>query len=420
MRFLTLLIAAGMLALSVPAQAASAASAPNILTQNNLIYGSEIGAWETNGGPAVTSSSVTSEISAADIPIIRYSVYDCFTTETCGRDNHRGSLSVSSYQSAITGITQTDHAALWLKMVPITSGDIGGVTGSIFCPSAGNWGMNLPMEKQLLAATAAVYKGPIVLESDNEGEYDCASYWGYSSAGNSGVSTDLGDMFAATIPALAEYARALGFSDVVTTGYIGVNGGPNWGDACTVNSGVSYGYSCAIPSEYVDQFNQAALAAYQASGDNPDYIPQVESVHSYCHSPDFTSTAGYGFANNECYAWQREWILNARQQVDQIWGTTIGSQIRFAVSEWSGGTYNSASDCWVGYTNGQMANYVTAYLGMLKGDGRTTGTGNAYWGANLFELASNPEGNGYNLINPSGAEASYYSAFKTASVNGQS
>jgi hypothetical protein len=412
---------AGLLAASTPTATIPAAStASELLTQHNLIYGSEIGAWDTGGGPAVTDKRIVSQVTAARIALIRYGVYDCFTNETCGRDHHRGSLSAAAYESAVAGITRTDHSALWLKMVPISQGDIGGVTGSIFCPSAGDWDMNLPMEKQLLADTARVYRGPIVLESDNEAEYDCSSYWGFSSAGDRGVSTYLGDIFAATIPRLAAYARSLGFSDVVTDGYIGVDGGPGWGDTCRPRPAAAFHYECAIPRQFVDEFNQAALAAWRASGRNRDYIPESESVHSYCHSTDFTSSPGYNFSNDECLAWQREWLVSARQQVDRIWGTAIGSQIRFAVSEWSGGTYNSATDRWSGYADGGMASYVTEYLAMLKGDGRTTGTGTAYWEASLFELAGNPQGNGYNVINPNGAPSDYYGAFKRASVRGQS
>jgi hypothetical protein len=411
---------AAILAIALPTVRPTAKSAPDVLTQHNLIYSSEIGAWDTNGGPAVTSKRIMSQVTAARIAMIRYSVYDCFTNEKCGRNHHRGSLSARAYESAVAGITHKDHSALWLKMVPISAGDIGGVTGSIFCPAAGHWAMNVPMEKQLLADTARVYRGPIVLESDNEAEYDCASYWGFSSAGDRGVSTDLGDLYAATIPRLAEYARSLGFSDVVTDGYIGVNGGPGWGESCRPKTSAPFHYQCAIPSQFVDEFNQAAMAAYRASGRNRAYIPEAESVHSYCHSTDFTSSPGYSFSNDECLAWQREWLTSARRQVDRIWGKAIGSQIRFAVSEWSGGTYNSATDRWTGYADGGMASYVTQYLAMLKGDGRTTGTGTAYWEASLFELAGNPQGNGYNVISPNGAPSGYYGAFKRASVHGQS
>jgi hypothetical protein len=411
---------------AVAAGSVSRQASPNLLTQTNLIYGSEIGAWETNGGPAVTSPTVAGEVTAADIPMIRYAVYDCFSTERCGRDNHTGSLSKATYESAITGIVNTDHAIPWLKMVPITSGSIGSVTnGSIFCPALNDLSMNLAMEKQLLAATAAVYKGPIVIESSNEAEYDCASYWGYSSAGSSGVSTDIGEMYAATMPSLVEYARSLGFSDVVTVGYIGVNGGPGWGDACTASSGYPYGYNCNPPDQWIDQFNQAVQAAYAAHRDNPDYIPNVESVHSYCHSTDF-ATNPFTFDDNECYAFQREWLTNSRSQVNGIWGSAIGNNIRFAVSEWQAGACDSyPSDCWSGYnaTGDPVGSYINGYLSMLAGNGVTTGTGTAYWGANLFEIASNgtgTEGPGaYNVINADGTVPTWYADFQSDSVNGQ-
>jgi hypothetical protein len=421
--------AAGLAALGacvMPAGARAAAPANDLLTQHNLIYGSEIGAWETNGGPAVSSPAVVGDITAAHIPVIRYAVYDCFTTERCGRDNHAGSLSKSTYESAISGIVNTDHAVPWLKMVPITSGGIGSVpSGSTFCPSLGNLGMNLAMEEHVLAATAAVYRGPIVIESSNEAEYDCAAYWGYSSAGSSGVSTDIGEMYAATMPALVEYARTLGFSDVVTVGYIGVNGGPQWGQPCTPSRGYAYEYNCHVPTLWVDQFNQAVLAAYRAHGNNADYIPDVESVHSYCHSNDF-ATNPFTFDDHECYAFQREWLTSARGQVKSIWGSSIGSNIRFAVSEWQAGACdNYPSDCWSGFNapGNPVGSYIDGYLAMLAGNGVTTGTGTAYWGANLFELASNGTGTqgpgAYNVINADGSTPPWYANFAADSVHGQ-
>jgi hypothetical protein len=424
------LAAAAAAALSLLAASCSSSRPPpgppppparGLLLQTNLLYSSEIGAWENDGGPAVTNAAVVQHIRAARIPAIKFSMYDCFTGETCGRDHHRGSQSVSEFQSAIRGITQTDRAIPWLKFLPVSRSNIGGVIGSVFCPPANgsDWGMNLPAGKQMLAATAAVYKGPIILEDNNEAEYDCARFWGYPNDGAPGVSTKLGDMYAATMPELVSYARSLGFSDVVTVGYIGVNGGPGWGDPCTADGSAPFGYSCSIPSMYIDEFNNAVYAAYIAHHRNQDYIPAVESVHSYCHSPDFTSSPGFPVPDAECYAWQREWIQAARAQLEGIWGDAIGSQIRFSVSEWSGGVSDTIAGNWPGYTNGSMPGYVSGYLKMLRGDGRTTGSGDGYWAASLFELASNPPGNGYNLIQPDGTPADYYPAFRAASVGGR-
>jgi hypothetical protein len=398
-----------------------AVPATGLLARTDLIYGSEIGAWENNGGPAVANPAVVREIRAAKVSLIRYSVYDCFTGQRCGRNNHQGTQSEAAFQQAIRGITTTDGAIPWIKFLPVARGNIRGVTGSIFCPpgDGSDWGMNVPVDKKVLAAIAAVYKGPIILEDNNEAEYDCARFWGFSSEGDQGVSTDLGKMFSATMPPLLSYAKSLGFSDVVSVGYIGISGGPGWNDPCSATSSGPFGYSCSIPTTYVDEFNQAAHAAYVSSGNNPDYIPEAESVHSYCHSPDFTSTKGYPVPDAECYAWQRQWIATARQEVDSIWGNAIGSQIRFAVSEWSGGAYNPRADSWAGYSNGGMPGYVAGYLKVLRGDGTTTGDGDGYWSATLFNLSSNPQGNGYNLIQPDGKPSDYYPAFRAASAGGQ-
>jgi hypothetical protein len=78
---------AGILAIALPTARPPAKSTPNVLTQHNLIYSSEIGAWDTSGGPAVTSKRIVSQVTAARIAMIRYGVYDCFTSERCGRDH---------------------------------------------------------------------------------------------------------------------------------------------------------------------------------------------------------------------------------------------------------------------------------------------------------------------------------------------
>jgi hypothetical protein len=416
----TLLLAACASSPSTPAPKSLRAPS-GLLARTNLLYSTEIGAWEGDGGPAVKNSAVAAKIRAARIPAIRFSVYDCFTGERCGRDHHKGTQSRAAFQSAIRGITQADHAIPWLKFLPVSRSNIRGIIGSIFCPPAdgSDWAMNLPASKQVLAATAAVYKGPVILEDNNEADYNCAPFWGYSTDGAPGVSTKLGHLYVATMPALVAYARQLGFSDIVTMGYVGISGGPGWGDPCTADSSAPYGYSCAVPTTYIDEFNNVVHAAYVASHDNPDYLPEVESVHSYCHSTDFTSKPGYPVPDAKCYAWQREWLLMARAQVEQIWGEPIGSRIRFAVSEWSGGTYRTPSDSWAGYRNGGMTSYVSGYLKMLQGDGQVTGSGTGYWGAALFLTASNPQGNGYNLIEPDGSPADYYPAFRAASLAGQ-
>ena len=81
----TLLLAACSSAPSPPAPKSLRAPS-GLLGQTNLLYSSEVGAWEADGGPAVKDPAVAAKIRAARIPAIRFSVYDCFTGERCGRD----------------------------------------------------------------------------------------------------------------------------------------------------------------------------------------------------------------------------------------------------------------------------------------------------------------------------------------------
>lgn len=395
----------------------------DLLSQYNLIYGSEIGAWKTDGKPAVdTTTAIPSEVTAAKMPIIRYAVYDCFNDETCGRDNHTGSLSRTTFDSAISGIVNNLHAVPWIKLLPIARGQIGSVNDeTIFCPPTNNYGMNLTMEKDLMNEIHKVYTGPIVIESSNEAEYDCASYWGFGSAGAAGVSKNIGDMYNATMPALVKYARdTLGFSQVVTVGYLGLSGGTNWGQTCNTNAGSDFGYNCTYQTRWIDEFNNEIEANYATHSADTDYIPNVESIHSYCHSSDFASNP-FTFDDNICFAFYRNWIKQSRSQLDSIWGSTIGDNIRFSISEWEPGMCaDLTTNCWSGWSDpSQVESYYTGWFNMLQGDGVTTGSGTRYWNANVFELASNDETSPeayFNIIHEDGTPQAWYNTFKSISL----
>ena len=53
--------------------------ANGILTDTGYIYGSEIGTWQTTGGPILRYPRL---VRAAAIPVIRYAEYDCFRDES--------------------------------------------------------------------------------------------------------------------------------------------------------------------------------------------------------------------------------------------------------------------------------------------------------------------------------------------------
>lgn len=396
-----------------------------IMDSKALIYSSEFASWDHDSSQALAPAVVTKGVEA-EIPLIRFAVPDCFTGMTCGTDNHAGTVSASEYRGSIQGILSQYNAVPWLKMLPIAR-DLD--NGAVFCPPwTGDASGNLPLYKRVLDETKTAYLaagkplGSIVIESNNEMEYTCYQTWQaqgapISSAGSVGVSKRIGEHFAATMPALKAYARGLGFTDVAVVGYLGVSGGPQWGQACPADPSKPYGYNCAYQARWVDEFATAVHDAYLAAGSNPDYIPDAMSMHAYPHGPDF-ATAPYAFDDNIVYAYFRNWIVQSRSRVNAIWGATIGNNIRFAVSEWNAGV--SRSDMWSGWTTaGAPEAFYAGWFDMLRGDGVTTGTGTRYWAACLFLIAGNSDtgtGRFYNIIRQDGTVPTWYTTYKTYST----
>jgi hypothetical protein len=420
---------------AVGADATFTTSPADLLQQKGLIYGSEIGGWLTGGSPATdVASGVPGKVMAAGVPVIRYSARDCFTDEICGRNHHAGTLARTDFDHGVQGITSSMHAIPFIKLLPVSA------AGSTFCPdknadlTLANPALNLPYYKSMLAeiSNGVGYHGPIIIESSNEMDYDCATHWfgTGASAGLAGVSTLIGQHYAANMPALVKYARdTLHFSQVVSVGYIGVSGGGygsltnGWGANCTANATVPYGYACGYRVRSITEFNNAVVAAYRLNGNDPDYVPNAESIHGYCHSTDFQPASftpnPYDFDDNVCYAFYRSWIVKSRAYVNSIWGAAIGNNIRFSMSEWQAGACATTTNCWSGFSSASKVQaYYDGWYRMLRGDGNTAGTGTRYWSANLFAIASftDTDPNGvYNLVRPDGTTPPWYDTFKSMS-----
>lgn len=401
----------------------------DLLASKALLYGSEWAEWDPDASQA-RNPAVMAKTTEAGVPIIRFSVGDCFTDMVCGNDHHTGTILRSDFRKAVQGITVDAHAALWLKMVPISEDALAGApVGTVFCPSWSDDATlddNLPQYKAVLdEVKAAGYTGPVVVESNNEMEYVCWKIWKsqgapISSAGSVGVSDRIGDHYAATMPALKAYGRSLGFSQIIVGGYIGVSGGPEWGQACTASSTGPFGYSCGYSSRWINEFNNSVHNAYLANGSNPDYIPDFESIHAYPHGQDFTLTNGYEFDDNIIYSYYRNWLVQSRPLLNNIWGSAVGNNIRFSISEWNAGESNS-SGTWSGWTTpGRPGQFYDGWYNMLRGDGNTTGSGTRYWNANLFLIAGNSDtgsGRFYNIIRQDGTVPDWYYNYKNQSLS---
>jgi hypothetical protein len=423
---------------------------PTKLKQSKaLIYGTEVGAWRTDAEREV-SEPISVKVREAKIRVIRFAAVDCFVGMTCGSDNHAGSLLRADFDNAIRGITSPAalNAIPLIKMNPISDDMINGVDGSVFCPPwTGDASGNLPLYREILNQVRTVYNGPIIIESSNEMESACLGVWQrqgarISSIGSIGVSKRIGEHFAATMPELKQYARDLGFSDVVVIGYIGNGGGPGWSSNYStfcrpVNfmdpANFPYNFNCGFDSRWVDEFNDAVKMAYDRApvASKAYYIPDGISIHAYPHGRDFEPGPGepgydnYNFDDRIVYSYYHTWNKQARSRLNAIWGPAIGAQILLAISEWNAGVARSDSDHWIGWDNPAMIqSFYAGWFDMLQGNGVTTGSGTRFWQATNFCLACNadfrapnPNWPGkYNVINRNGTYNPQYAALKDASL----
>ena len=361
-------------------------------------------AWDSNGGPAFTNSAVTTDMQAIGSKVVRYQALDCPTTivNACGTDNHTGSLTASTVQGVINGITGTFGSIPFLQLPPTSKGAIGPLAdGTVMCPPTSNFGMNLASDKELVRFISQVYTGPMYVEQANEPEYNCAAKWGVS-AGTAAFGTDNAKMYDATVPPLVKYMRTLGFTSIGTVAYMGEDIGTSHGWNCTASSGYG-GFTCTANNTVKNAFNNQLHTTFVANASDTDYRPNAESLHSYCHSADNATAPGsgspYSFSDGLCQSLYRQDAKTFHTRMSAIWGTTNGPQIKLADSEWEPGVCTSSS-CWSGWsTPTTVTSAVTGFQATLKDSGLSS---NGYDLSLLFGIpggnaCATPGGN-YDLV----------------------
>ena len=353
-----------------------------LLARDDLIYGTEIGAWRSDGKPAIDpGTGIPTLVKAAKIPLVRFAQYDVFTDEV-DPAGAPGTQSRAKFDTAINGIRDNLGAEPFIKLLPITRDVIGTKAGDVFCPPKTDLTQNLSYYKSIVGQAGARVR---LYESNNEMEYSCWRKWGFSSAGTIGVSSLLGQHYAQNMPALKKYARSLGF-EVLTVGYAGVSGGFGWGDTIT-NPRV----------RNVHEFLVATHDAYVASGYDPDYIPDAISVHAYPYSGDF----GYDAQLTDIIAYWDSWTAAVRKDIADVWGPA-GIDMKLVISEW-----NAGNKYWAGFSDQRVSDFYFAWLKMLRR--------NDYWMANQFAIASNTS-NPYDMIRGDGTTRRQYDTFKAVSL----
>lgn len=407
----------------------------DLRARTDLIYGTEIGAWLNDGEPAVTVAPAPAR--HARMPVVRFALHDTFT-DLLDPNGNPGQITRADFRNVIDAIVNDFHAIPWLKCLPIAKGLIGTKNGSIWCPP---WTGTIPVVwlntyKAMLDEVAKVYRGPIIIESNNEMEYACWETWrdrdgaSLTGAGNNGVSTRIGQHYIQTMAELRRYARDTnGFAQVVVGGYIGVSGGPQWGATITVDGSKPYGYGFSgLGSQWLNEFSTTVKAAYdtEPAGTKADLVPDFLAMHAYPHGGDFatgatsyefTGLTGYDAARPDdiAYSYYRQWLTNARTQLVATWGATIGNAILLSISEWSAGLSRSDAT-WSGWTTtDRPEQFFAGWLTMLQGDGTTTGAGTRYWEASNFLLASESDAGAsryYNTVKQDGSVQTWYYTFR--------
>ena len=367
-----------------PSQAPDVAA---LLARQDLIYGSEIGAWRTDGKPAVDpASGIPALVKAAKIPVIRFAIYDVFRdmTDPTGAP---GTQSRAEFDAALDGIRNNLDAEIVFKLLPNSRDVITTKPGTIYAPPRDDLAMNLSYSKEIVKQAGPRIR---IYESSNEIEFNCYKLWGFSNAGSAGMGAVIGQHYVENMPALKKYARGLGF-EIISIGYMGTAGGFNWGD------------NVAKPRlRTCTEFMTAVHDAYLAHGKDPDYIPDAVSYHAYPFGGDFDFDTPLSEVIAYYDALSRAW----RAEIDRIWGPMIGPRIRLVVSEWNAGSWNDSYE-WSGFQDQRVSDFYTAWLAMLRRNG--------YWMANQFALASN-RSKPYDLINTDGTLSRQYPAFKAASL----
>jgi hypothetical protein len=145
------------------------------------------------------------------------------------------------------------------------------------------------------------------------------------------------------------------------------------------------------------------------SGNDPDYIPDAESIHAYPYPMDFPN------ASNDCvYQYFKLFAQQWRQELVKIWGPEIGNRIRLSISEWEAGTLS-----WSGWrtSSAVQAFYDGWFRYVLQGqalaDG-SVGTTERWWNAILFDAAT--DNDYYDFIKADGTVHPWYHTFKAASL----
>lgn len=329
----------------------------SVFERKDLIFGTEIGAWDLDGGIAVNQPAARQSVGAARTHLIRWGVWKKFDYLQQGQAD---SMTVEQFNTAIDGIRDLGAIPL-LKLPPIWDQQ---------CDGAPDYWNEEWLREIVKQAGSRVQ----LYEFGNEPDKQCG--W---------PAERYAEEWNRVVPALKKYARSMGFEIYV--------GGPAHANANPASVA------------YIEDFLARARDTYVATGD-ADVVPDFVSLHTY---PNSSEDPTLDDVLRRIDYWGGT-IDQLRTGIAKIWdglsvdGEPIGTRIKIADSE-----YNFTID------NGDaragdpafVQPYAEAMIRMLRE--------HDVWAANLFTIASH-EGGAMDLLNLDGSPKPLYDAFRAESV----
>jgi len=262
----------------------------SIFDKPYMIYGSEIGGWNMDGGNAISNPVCRQKVMDAKVRVIRWANWAKF--DYMKQKGSEPKQTLAQFNMVVDGIRSMGAYPL-IKLPPVWNKQ---------CDSAiDSW--NLDWLKEIIkAAGNRVQLYEFANEPNNYCHWDAATY---------------ADNWKKTVPALKEYARSLGFEIYV--------GGPAW-----TNSNQS---DIARLKVFLDSIKQDFVLHV-----NRDELPDFVSTHTYMtehenSSPENMQKAIHNWG--KFYDDLRETIDQEFQGINDASGNPLGPQIKIADTEYN-------------------------------------------------------------------------------------